>query len=172
MNGKYPISKNNYKCLTPCIKPGQWILHPIKLEYYTNQLEPFCLVEDYKMIINNKYEIFNLDICDNPIEINNKNNSLSNDVTIPTFELSSKDFLLLYYNIKSFEETCEYINNKSNLPFLTKERLLNNSFKSFGLFLNEFNDEILKTYINILKNDWIEYIYENIYNYIDINKNN
>ena len=30
----------------------------------------------------------------------------------------------------------------------------------------------MKTYINILKNDWIEYIYENIYNYIDINKNN
>ena len=173
MNKKYPISKNNFKCLTPCLKPGQWILHPMKLEYMTNELKPFCLVEDYKALINNKYQILNIDICDNPIELNNKNHEKSlNEVIIPTFELLSKDFLLLYYNIKSFEDTSEYINNKNNIPYLTKERLLNNSFKSFGPYLNELNDNILLTYQNIFKNDWIDYIYDNIYNYIKVDKNN
>jgi len=171
MNKKYPKSKNNMQCLTPCFKANTWILHPITLEYITNTNTAFCPVKEwtYTDPKTKKKNIFDQDECINSLDISNEINYDNNNFIIPNNDMDCKDFLKLYYNIDSIENACIYINNNSNIPFFTKRRIINCSFTEYGKFLNEISDDIIKSYIYISQNYWIENIYNSIYKYIKIN---
>ena len=66
---KYPKSNKGHQCLTPCVKPGEFLLHPYKLIYTTNENSPFCLVNEYKILFNKKYITLDQDACKKPINI-------------------------------------------------------------------------------------------------------
>ena len=44
---KYPKSKHNIQCITPCFKKGIYITHPISLRLITNTEEPFCATNEW-----------------------------------------------------------------------------------------------------------------------------
>ena len=165
-NNKYPISKNNRKCIGPCYEANKFIIHPILLKYVSGVDEPFCPTNIYKEIGEKGDKDYNLfvDTCFKPTSNILDDN---NDILYPNITFDSKTFLSIYYQISNYQESLEWFNNNSTTPIDTKLRILECTliafFENIYLIDKIITDIYHKYFINKVKD-----IYMNIYNLIDI----
>ena len=166
---KYPKSKSGQQCIGPCYKPGTWIIHPVTLDYITNEDFPFCPT-NYYPDPDNPDTLKRLDECFHPIEKPDKTDKtdIEMNIILPKFGFNCGHFLKIYYKIYSFEQTLEWLKENKYAPQYTKLRLLECSWQSYGNDVNILTDELVEFYVNMIKKSWIKKIYKHIEKYVKI----
>lgn len=156
---KYPKSKNNLQCLGPCYHPNTLVIHPTLLEFMTDKEKPFCPVSEWEVtddLTGKKKKVYS-DVCFNPTDRTNiMNKELELNILSPYIDFNAEQFLKIYYEIFSFEDTLDWLDRNNGLPLDTQIRVVDCSLKSFGrnivLVDTRFVDFIIfiirKRYIN------------------------
>jgi hypothetical protein len=171
---KYPISLTGQKCVGPCVKANTTIIHPQTLNYINKQNVDYCPINPIydKNLIKKHNKIFKLNEDPRLNKIiapcKNTTNDTNNDnkFLIPEININCLNFLELFYNINSIEDTLKYIKEHSNIPKNTKIRLINCTWEAFCSNKNNITDNFVKFYYNYIKNKWINYFYEKLKVYL------
>ncbi len=166
---KYPISRHGRQCMGPCYKPNTWMIHPVTLEYHTNDDFPFCPTEIW---IDPKDQLaYNIDECIKPSD-KIDNTIVEMNMILPIIHFTGERFLKIYYKIYSFENAISWINKNKHSSIYTKLRILNCAWKAYGNTVDVINDYTVNVYINIIKQHWIKKIFKHIEKYIHISGKN
>lgn len=168
---KYPKSKNNFQCLGPCYYPGTVVVHPTHLEIVTNNIKPFCPVDEWEQEdpkTGKNVELI-IDQCMNPTEkTNTSNRELELNILTPYIDFNAEHFLKIYYNIFSFEDSVDWINKNGHVSINTKIRIINASLKIFGESIEIFESTLSDFFIEYLKKKEIREIYLKISKYVGV----
>lgn len=156
---KFPISKNKQQCIGPCFPPGMVLINPLTLTIGSAE-NPACPTLPWTK--DNQMEYF--DDCENPIN-KDKAKAIQLNYIVPIVHFNCEYFLKTYYDIFSFEEAIEWITN-NNDPLNTKLRIMDCSWKLYGLKTDIINEQIIQFYSQIFKKMWISKIYQKVYKYI------
>ena len=170
---KYPKSRKNFQCLGPCYYPGVHAIHPTNLEYFNDDEHSVCPVNEWiEDDGSGDPKKYITDICFNPTEKKSvSSRELELNILTPQINFSPEQFLKIYYQIYSFEESLDYINRNSSIPFGTKSRIINSSLKAFGEKIDLFDMRLSLFFIEYVKNKGIKYLYDNLNKLIDVDKN-
>lgn len=172
---KYQKSKNNLQCLGPCYKPGVNAIHPTHLEIISNKLEPFCPVKEWTFTDKKTGETVNklTDTCFNPIEDTNiSDDELQFNILTPYIDFTFEQFLKIYYNIFSFEDSIDWIDKNKFSPFDTKKRIMNASLYTFGENIDLFDNRFVDFFVEYIKKDTLNTIYKEVASFIGIKNDN
>ena len=176
---KYPKSKNNKQCIGPCYKAGTWIVHPITLNYIQNKND-FCPINEtfIKNPNTGNEELHYMDVCFNATENKDVNvnvnvnkeiqNNLELDIINPNIVFDPSKFLKLYYNIYSFDNVINWLQDKNYTNIMTKKRIIECGFEVYGEQFNIMNKVITEFYIDIIKKKLINKLHDKLYKYIKI----
>jgi hypothetical protein len=169
----YPKSINKKQCLGPCYYPKTSIIHPTTLTVVTNT-DPFCPVDQWTFKNDSGEEIEQItDKCLEPTENKNINSDeIEINILTPYFDFNSGQFLKIYYNIFSFDDAINWMENNKTEPILTKIRIINSSLITFGQEIDIFDSRLVDFIIEVIKKKKINQIYEKIHNYISFDKDN
>lgn len=170
---KYPKSKNNFQCLGPCYYPGTMVIHPTEIDIVSDTMYPFCPVDRWDSVdpVTKQTKNMVTDICFNPTEKESINkNELELNILTPYIDFNSEQFLRIYYNIFTFEDSIDWINRNKHVCVTTKARVINSSLKSFGESIDILDNRFSDIFIDYVKAKKIKHIYFNIYNYISVDK--
>jgi hypothetical protein len=165
---KYPKSKSGNQCLGPCTKPGEFVLHPISLDYITEPNVQFCPIE-YKEDLKNPGSFITVEECYN-LSDNNQEQNLDLNILFPKVQFDCAYFLKLYYKIYSFESAFEWVKN-NNSPSRTNKRIINCAWRSYGSNIDIITNSVTEYYIDLIKRKWIKKWYNYLEKYIKIDKN-
>jgi hypothetical protein len=165
---KFQKSIHNQQCVGPCYKKDTRILHPLYFELITSNEHSFCPVT--KWVYNNNEQL--LDAC---YEIGDENKEKYNtsDLLFPYVNFNTQLFLQSFYNIISFSNGIEWLNNNLHLNHKTLIRNFDLIFETFAdsIDIIEFSDIKLTDFlIYIIKDRYINEIFIHLTNYIIINK--
>jgi len=163
---KYPISVHNKQCIGPCYEPDTFITHPITLNRVTVKNNPFCPTDIWK---SNDSKVRDVDLCYVPTKNIDVQTTMMN-IIIPEIKFGGEDFLKIYYNIYSFENGLEKI-EENDYPYYTKMRILECMWSAYGNNLNILSNRLVFVYENIIKKKWIYYFYGNLKKYVNVTKN-
>ena len=173
---KYPSSVNGLQCLGPCYKPGTDMLHPITLTYMTNKDNPFCAVSKWIKKDENtgKKLVEYIDTCAVPTQSKNiKNKDLELNIIMPHIDFNCEQFLKIYYDIFSFEDSMAWLDKHDHVSINNKSRIVDCTLSKYGLNLNDSIDlRLITFFIKYLETKYINIIYKNINKYITIDNNN
>lgn len=165
---KYEKSINGRRCIGPCYYPNVPIKHPISLNVIKNEQHSVCPTKEYvvKNEITGKEKEFNFDKCLNPTH----NEDISNVELLVIMQsgFSKDSFLEDYYDIHSFEEAVDWLNNNMFIPLETQMRVMNASLNAYGNDIDFFNEIFVKFFIIYLKKKKIKTIYKNIHKNLGI----
>jgi hypothetical protein len=169
---KYPKSKHNFQCLGPCYHPDTMVVHPTQLEIVTDHIAPFCPVEEWDHGDAKTGQIMKeiTDVCFNPTEkksINNK--ELELNILTPYIDFNSEQFLKIYYNIFSFEDSIDWIDRNKYVSIRTRMRVINSALKTFGENIDLFDNRFTDFFIEFIKKKEIIKLYNEIHKYIGVN---
>ena len=172
-NIQYQKSKSGFQCLGPCYKPGTVIIHPLALEYVTDNQDPFCPVKEWiHKLPNGSTVTQNTDICHNPT--NDKNISkkeLEMNMLIPYIDFNCEQFLKIYYNIYSFGDAMNWLEKNEYTPTDNKLRIVDCSFSVYGANIDVIDYRITFFIIDLIKKKWINNLYNKLNKYIGIKDN-
>lgn len=165
---KFQKSIHNQQCVGPCYKKDTRILHPLYFELITNDKDTFCPVTKWvrdgeERILDECYEIENV----------NKTDYNTSDLLFPYVNFNTQLFLESFYNIISFSNGIEWLNNNLHLNHKTLIRNFDLIFETFAdsIDIIEFSDIKLTDFlIYIIKVKYINEIFIHLKNYIIINK--
>lgn len=161
---KFPISINKHQCIGPCF-PGKFeLFNPLTIEI-GKSMDPTCPTIPW-VDENNLSNSF--DECQDPIDIEEAR-KIKRKYIIPIVNFNCEYFLKTYYDIFSFEEAIEWLVN--NDPIYTKLRIMDCTWKIYGLNADITNDIILDFYGLVFKKVWINKIYKKIYKYLYVDEN-
>ena len=130
----YPKSKSKKQCLGPCYYPKTNIVHPTLLEIVSNA-EPFCPVDPWKHVNPETGEehTFATDICFQPTESKNiSNKELELNMLTPFLDFNSGQFLKIYYEIFTFEDSIDWIERNKYEHINTRTRIINSALIAYG----------------------------------------
>lgn len=166
---KFPKSKSGQQCIGHCYKPGTWIIHPVTLDYITNEEFPFCPT-NYFPDPENPQTLKRIDECYNPIDEKDigDQTELEMNIILPKFGFSCTHFLKIYYKIYSFEEAIEWLRKNEFAPKYTKNRIIECSWQSYGNDINIVTDELVEYYLSVIKKLWMKNIFREIGKFIVI----
>lgn len=154
-NKKYSTSINNQKCLGPCYRAGQFILHPTLLTWVTDKDNPFCPTNKWEH--EGKEEI--IDNCSYVSKTDEDSGTLAANIISPYVTYKCDSFLKIYYDIHDHNSLFKWIEDNENEPTLTKLRILNCGWKTFGKDNNYLSDPLIDIYADIIKKYWIKKLY-------------
>lgn len=166
---KYPRSKNNFQCLGPCYYPGTKITHPITLETVTDNVDIFCPVNQWiqENSEGRKYGLLT-DVCNKETMTKSySKKELEIDMLIPYIDFNSEMFLT-FYNINSFDNGINWINENKYKSLDNRIRILNMCLISYNKQINIIDNKTADIFIEIIKNKYIKKIYKQISKYINI----
>lgn len=158
---RYPKSKSGLQCITPCYPADLWTIHPTTLRYHTSNL-PYCHVN---LNINSEYENLEVDGCYNPISLKDYS-EMDVDILMPLIDFNCKHFLIIFNNIKTYEDGMEYLEKKKYTSPVTRARVVNCLLKVYGENIEIVDQRLVDFFIELVKKKWIVYIYDSIYKYI------
>lgn len=164
---KYQISSNGRKCVGPCARSHTEILHPLTLEYVTNDTN-FCPVDKFISSNNDGKVVINyVDKCDN---LDEDHSYQPSELIVPQIVFHKNTFLATYYNINSLEECIKWIDNNEMKPIKTRERIFNCSMEVYGNDLSIIDNRLIQ-FVKKICIAHIEEIYEDLKYYISIDMN-
>ena len=171
-NKKYSKSTSGHQCIGPCVSKNKKIIHPITLETITDKDNSFCPVAGYEVINDktNKKEIKYTDKCYGIQTDNINNNEQIMNVLIPYLDFDVKHFLVMFYNLRSYEEGIAWINDNTSYPINTRERIFNCILISYGNTIDIIDNRTGEFVLELFKKKFIENLYERFkkYVYIDL----
>lgn len=168
---KYPKSKKKFQCLGPCYHSKTKVVHPTALEIVTDNENPFCPVDEWIYQDEKTGETKKLitDICFQPTERENiSNKEMELNILTPYIDFNSSQFLKIYYNIFTFEDSIDWLCRNQHLPLNTKARIVNSSFVAFGESIEIFDARLTDFIIEFIKKKKIQEIYDKLHLYIGI----
>jgi hypothetical protein len=128
------MGKSKQKCISNCIKKETLYIHPITSAYVFNTTgRDICLIDPY-IDENKKIQYFKTCEYDEVID--------KNTFFIPDININCAFFLKLIYNLQSFEQVISWVKEYKDLPYYTKVRILNCSWK---LYFDEIRSELYTT---------------------------
>lgn len=167
----YPISKHEQNCVGPCYEQGTFILHPITLNHLTYKDKPFCPTKGwtYTDPKTNVKTSLTVDECIDPTE--NKDigkEELKMNILLPSIVFNYSQFLMIYYDIHSFDDSLKWIHDNSS-TLTTKMRIIECAWKVWGNKTDfVITDELINFYQIIIQKKWIRQIYHYIKKYIKV----
>lgn len=171
-NKKYPKSSNKFQCLGPCYRPGTKIVHPTYLDIVTDTINPFCPVKEWEYVddVTKKSQQITTDICFNPTA----NTSVSNqeielNILTPYIDFDSAQFLKIYYDIYSFEDSVDWCNKNSQTPIDTQIRIMKSSLSTFGKSMDIVDHRFIDFFIILIKKKFMVQLYDSIHSYVHVN---
>ncbi len=145
------LSKSGKICLTDCYPSGYISIHPVTLKTLKGTY-PYCAVRPFEKEGYIHFE----DECQESTK-----KKINTNLLYPITDFEYSDFLKEAYNIETFEDTILFIKNNPDINHGLYLRLLNVSWKSFGLTLlaknkkipekNQLSDIIVDFYYNLSK---------------------
>jgi|SRR3989344_5258929 len=156
----FPLSINHRQCLGACYYKNTTIIHPINYSLITNTKDAFCPVFD--PTDNNEYH----DICLNPTEKEYKSTS-----NVQISHLTPTIFLYKVYNINSFYEGLQWINNNKDKNMLTKIRIINACLAAYEIEYNLLDEIFINFFIEYIKYQEYEFMITHLYKYINVTDN-
>lgn len=167
----FPKSINNKQCIGPCYNPGQYIMHPITLEYVTDELNPFCPTERWFNPVKKTYQ--RLDRCLLPTKKEDMDKmQIELSFVIPTFHFDCEHFLKVYYDIYSFEGAIDWVTENIKNPIYSNLRIMDCAWKIYGSNVDVISNQLIDFYIYVIKKEWIKNIYPLVSKYIYIDSSN
>lgn len=143
---QYELSANGNNCVGPCYSQGKITLHPIGIKTISKLEYNYCPIREMETITKQTKII---DKCSKITE----QDILFTDILFPKLDFSDGAFLLIYYGIKSMNDTVIWIQN-NNKKMLTNIRLLDCSWRAYGYDLTYISDGLAEIYINFLLTVW------------------
>lgn len=166
---KYPKSKKKFQCLGPCYHAKTKIVHPTALEIITDNMNPFCPVDEWTSIDerNGESKKYLSDACFKPTEKENiSNKEMELNILTPYIDFNSTHFLKIYYNIFTFEDSIDWLHRNKHLSIGTKIRIISSSLTAFGENIELFDSRFVDFIIEFIKKKKIREIYDKIYSYV------
>jgi len=157
----FPTSINDKQCIGPCYPSGKVFTHPQTIRHYKYN-KPACPISGYYDIDEKKYKY--TDAC-NPEDIDENKTYKTLSIAIPIITFDCKSFLKNYYNIHSFENTINWLENSKN-PIYTQLRVLNCAWSVYGKTTDIISDSLVNFYIELIKTTWMKDIYPQTAQYI------
>lgn len=175
-NKQYPKSQKNKQCVGPCYDSNTSFIHPIYLTSIKNTKfpnKPICPTEEYEHVdeITNAKNFIQYDICDKTTEATDLLSS-SNVLLMFQSGFTKTYFLSFYYNINSFDDALEWLNENSDEPLETKERIINTVLVEYYDEITILDSIFVLFYISHIKDKKMYDIYKEIHKNIGINKEN
>ena len=131
----YPISINNQQCVGPCYYSNTKIIHPLTLDEIKGVEHNFCPVNAFVYVdpVTKKNALSVIDRCYVPTARETPMDELLREnIIAPQFHFSSDYFVKIYYKINNLEDLLRWLDNHSNDPFRTRERVFNNGMVAYG----------------------------------------
>ena len=164
---KYPKSKNNIQCIGPCYKANTTISHPTRSQLQVTQSTPFCPIGPIQKYNQNmQHNISYTAECIFPTESEDIQHKESNITSISEF--TKHLFLSYYYEIMSFENAIEWLDNNENCPLKTKIRIINCALSTYEIINNLIDERFVTFYIVFLKETKLNFIYKIIHENIEL----
>lgn len=167
---KYNVGLNGQQCIGPCYPAGTRVLHPITLIDQSVKDRPFCPTMVWKDEKNNVDKWVDVCLVADDMESNTPDDIIL-DYTFPTIGFTCENFLRSYYGIFSFESAVDWLSNNKS-PFYTHMRIINCAWKIYGANTDVINDQLIDFYSNVIKKEWIRYIYPHVAKYIYVDNKN
>ena len=165
---KYPKSVNGYQCIGPCYEGKTLIVHPITLNTISKGYN-FCPINLTQT--GNVKQDNETDRCLQPTHnINITNKELEINMLNPYIDFNARQFISIYYDIHSFEDSMNWLEENKYLPLETKIRVIKNSLFIFGSTIEMIDHRFIDFFITLIKKKYINHIYNNIYKYIGQNE--
>jgi len=162
---KFPMGTHKQQCIGPCFPENTVLINPLTLVMGEAD-KPSCSVLPW----NNNGKIEHFDNCDNPIDKKDVE-QISLNYVVPIVHFNCEYFLKTYYDIFSFDETIDWIAN-NNDPVNTKLRVMECSWKLYGLKIDIIDEQIIQFYSHVFKKVWINKFYQKLYKYIYVDGKN
>ncbi len=158
---RYPRGKNDQQCIGPCYKANKWIIHPITLDYVTNENVPFCPTN----IWGDGDAELKIDEC-NFVTGEDDQVALEMNILMPNISFGPEMFLKIYYKIYSFENAIAWIELNKHVPLFTRIRVMDSAWRAYGRSVDVITDAVVQLYIEMIRKNWIRYLYPFIAEYI------
>lgn len=159
---KYGKSVNDRDCIGPCTKKYNRILHPITLNIKYLKFMDSCPV--YPFLDKDTKELSYYDQCKNATSVKNKDDEI--DAILPHMDYSIKYFINTFYDISSFEDMLEWLNNNKKASIFTKLRIIKYTIKVYNDYTGVIDDILVNTFVEIIKKLWIANIYNVVHKYM------
>lgn len=156
---KKVYTTDNIECIGPCIPPGIVYLHPILLHPIYSETDVSCPTNPY---IRSDGILDFVGNCNNEDYENINLTNIVINSTIPSLGMNSKTFLSLIYNIKSFEDTINWINNNNDNVYDTLNRILNCAWDEYMKEIPNIKILFIEFYEGFTKKHWMKYISKKI----------
>ena len=166
---KYPKSVTGLQCIGPCYESNTVAVHPISLNIITSN-NNFCPTNE--SITHDKFDengtnIGDIDKCYIPTTNENSNSKeLGISIINPYIDFSPKFFLWTYYNIRSFDEAMNWLDENNYAPLENKIRIVKTTLSAYVSNIEIMDQRFIDFFIILIKKKYISEIYNNIYNYI------
>jgi hypothetical protein len=172
---KYPKSASGLQCIAPCYPKNKRSIHPIRMDIITSNEHSYCAVNQFSRYDPEKdikEELF-IDKCYN-VQENDKDDKNENilNIIVPFMDFNLKQFLVIFYNIHTYENGIEYINKNITLPNSTLERIYEAMLNVYGSSVDIIDNRTIDFIIKIIKESHINIFYERLkkYLYVDTEK--
>jgi hypothetical protein len=166
---KYPKSANGLQCIAPCYPKNKKSIHPIRMDTITSKEHSYCAVNQFTKYNPEKKinEDFFLDKCYN-VQENEKEDINENilNIIVPFMDFNLKQFLLIFYNIHTYEDGIEYINKNITLSISTLERIYEAMLNAYGLSVDIIDNRSIDFIIKIIKEMHVNIFYERLKKYL------
>lgn len=122
------LNDDKNPCIGPCYPSGQRFLHPITLEYISNDdTKPFCPI---KPTINKKGFPTLIKECKKSFV----KKDFEDAFLTPNINFNSMDFLKELYKITSLDEAVIWYNDNPTVPYNTIQRIMDCALLSYGQY--------------------------------------
>jgi len=158
---KYPKTLSGIQCVAPCYKKGSVVTHPFYFTAESINDFNFCPTAQYVDKITK--QIMRSGICMNvTANIEEHNKILATNINI---NFDGDIFLQVYYNINSFADMVDWINDNPTEPYLTKIRLFNITLKYYGKNTEIIDQRLLAFLLEVCKKN-VKIFYHELNTYI------
>lgn len=174
---KYPKSASGLQCIGPCYPKNKTSIHPIRMDVITSNQHSYCAVNqlskynpekgtDEEIIMDKCYNIQN--------EGNQETDKIENilNVIVPYMDFNLQQFLIIFYNIHTYEDGIDYITQNQSLPITTQIRIYEAMLNVYAGKIDIIDNRTIDFVIKIIKLEYINIFYERLKKYVYIDKIN
>jgi len=174
---KYPKSASGLQCIGPCYPKNKTSMHPIRMDIISSNQYSYCAVNQFSKYNpeKQKTEEVILDKCYNVDNDNDKQNKADSNenilnVIIPFMDFNLHHFLIIFYNIHTYEDGIDYITKNKSLPVTTLQRIFEAMLNVFISKIDIIDNRTIDFIITLIKKEYTGIFYERLKKYIYVDK--
>jgi hypothetical protein len=173
---KYPKSATGLQCIGPCYPKNKTSIHPIRMDIVSSNQYSYCAVNQFNKYNPEKQrtEEVIIDKCYNNNNSQNKVDSNENilNVIVPFMDFNLHQFLIIFYNIHTYEDGIEYISKNKSLSLSTLQRIYEAMLNVYASKIDIIDNRTIDFVIILIKKEYTGIFYERLKKYIYVDKSN